>query len=223
MPSTNKRWVCPACAQGCLAPSKPRMDDVRRYCLPCSAKTGRLVRRTCPTLDKQRATRAAQAKEKRAKQRVRKSAARDAVWVHQGCDLEVEAKALWRAMYAEKRTVPPLPVIRLRRGTSYSRSGRAEWRIDRTATYERTVVDHVTVCFHPDRPLVDVLMVLAHELAHHAAGLSARHGKRWADVYARGVLGRYGRQEVGWARPESGYAMDGWVTEVIRLSLATTA
>jgi hypothetical protein len=53
---TMKRWVCPNCSGGLLAPSRPRKDDVRRYCLGCSKRTGRLVERTCPALERERAT-----------------------------------------------------------------------------------------------------------------------------------------------------------------------
>ena len=31
-----------------LAPSRPRKDDTKSYCIPCSERTGRLVRRVCP-------------------------------------------------------------------------------------------------------------------------------------------------------------------------------
>lgn len=68
-----KRWKCPSCGNGVLAPEKPRMKDVRRYCLDCSAVTGFLVERTCPALDKKREAKAAVRKEqavvKRAKEK----------------------------------------------------------------------------------------------------------------------------------------------------------
>lgn len=51
------RWKCPTCGNGLLAPSRPRRNDVRRYCLPCSSKAGVLVERVAPALDKQRETR----------------------------------------------------------------------------------------------------------------------------------------------------------------------
>jgi hypothetical protein len=69
-----KRWVCPSCASGKLAPGRPRKDDVRRYCLPCSEKTGRLVERTCPALEAERTKRAERAKTKREKARKREQA-----------------------------------------------------------------------------------------------------------------------------------------------------
>lgn len=59
-------WRCPKCQSGVRAPSKPRRDDARRYCLDCTAKTGRLVERTCEHLEKKRATRAQQHAAKRA-------------------------------------------------------------------------------------------------------------------------------------------------------------
>jgi hypothetical protein len=64
-----KRWKCPRCDAGALAPSRPRKDDVRRYCLECSKKTGRLVLRICPVLEKQRGAVAAKRKAKQDKKR----------------------------------------------------------------------------------------------------------------------------------------------------------
>ena len=54
----QKRWRCPVCELGILGPLRPRLNDVRRYCLPCSAKTGRLVERYAPA-DKAKAARVA--------------------------------------------------------------------------------------------------------------------------------------------------------------------
>ena len=50
----SKRWKCPMCNKGALAPSRMSADDVRRYCLECSATTGKLVQRVCPALEKER-------------------------------------------------------------------------------------------------------------------------------------------------------------------------
>ncbi len=60
-----------------MAPDRPRADDVRRFCLVCSARNGRLVKRVCPALEHKRAaakdrstmkrqTKAAQKRERRA-------------------------------------------------------------------------------------------------------------------------------------------------------------
>lgn len=77
------RWVCPRCGAGKLAPSRPRKDDVRRYCLACSERTGRLVRRLSPALERQRRDqqerRKAKTKRKRATERKRRENQRQAV------------------------------------------------------------------------------------------------------------------------------------------------
>lgn len=55
---TLRRWVCPTpdCAEPAkLAPERARADDTRTYCLPCSEKTGRLVRRVAPVVEAKRA------------------------------------------------------------------------------------------------------------------------------------------------------------------------
>jgi hypothetical protein len=53
-----KLWACPNAGRGILgatdcaavrAPLRMPPDDVRRFCLACSAKSGRLVRRVCPS------------------------------------------------------------------------------------------------------------------------------------------------------------------------------
>jgi hypothetical protein len=57
------RWKCGICDHGLLAPTKPRKNDVRRYCLACSSKTGKLVERVAPSLEKKREQRSAVVKE----------------------------------------------------------------------------------------------------------------------------------------------------------------
>lgn len=62
------RWSCPLCSSGVLAPSRPRKVDVRRWCLACSEKTGKLIERVPISL-------AAKRKERKRKQ-ARKYAAK---------------------------------------------------------------------------------------------------------------------------------------------------
>lgn len=58
---TLRRWICPveSCGSVKLAPERARLDDTRTYCLTCSEKTGRLVRRIAPVVEAKRAARAA--------------------------------------------------------------------------------------------------------------------------------------------------------------------
>lgn len=71
MRSKAYRWECPLCRAGINAPSRLNKDDVRRYCLPCSAERDRspqakhqfgrfrLVERIAPALERKRRIRAA--------------------------------------------------------------------------------------------------------------------------------------------------------------------
>lgn len=44
-----KIWRCPNCSTGCRAPARLDRMDARRWCLVCSAKTGRLVEKSVPS------------------------------------------------------------------------------------------------------------------------------------------------------------------------------
>lgn len=73
----NRRWVCPnGCGNNILAPGRMRTDDVRRYCLDCSKKSGRLVARVCPALEKKRTDAKARRREKAAADRAMAAEAR---------------------------------------------------------------------------------------------------------------------------------------------------
>lgn len=72
----DRRWTCPnECGEpGKLAPERARKDDTRTYCLPCSERTGRLVRRVCQAAEKKRAARAETRAEKAKRERERERA-----------------------------------------------------------------------------------------------------------------------------------------------------
>lgn len=70
-------WVCPLCESTKRAPSKPRMNDTRRYCLACSESEGVLVERTCPVLDAKRERKAEAERARAAKKAARKKAQRE--------------------------------------------------------------------------------------------------------------------------------------------------
>lgn len=48
-------WECPLCETRKRGPTKPRLDATVRFCLSCSAKSDRLVKRVCPALEQKRA------------------------------------------------------------------------------------------------------------------------------------------------------------------------
>ena len=59
-----KRWTCPVCDVTVLAPKAPPLEDVRRFCLPCSAEAGFLVRRVVPATERAKAAAKTRAKSK---------------------------------------------------------------------------------------------------------------------------------------------------------------
>lgn len=210
--ATGKRWVCPDCGSGVLAPAKPRLDDVRRYCLDCSKKTGRLVKRTCPALDRERAAasekRAAKAKATAAKAKADRLKRRS----HSGVDLDAEAKRMWRAFVEGGRVskTRALPTIDIRwRSEGYS-TGRA-WPTRIVMTLGRA------------DSLPGVLTLLLHELAHSAAGFGHGHDVVWASIYADGARRRFGAEHFTGIRPHSGYAVDRYVNDGIVDYLAAQA
>ena len=94
------RWKCANCDHGLLAPTKPRKNDVRRYCLPCSAKTGKLVERISPTLEKQRTIKSEQRKVKVQQLNDKKKVVRDkkSVVVKRNAAIQKEGERVWKLM-----------------------------------------------------------------------------------------------------------------------------
>lgn len=137
MPRPQRRlWVCPLCDDGVLAPSRMRKNDVRRFCLACSKTTGRLVERTSPALERQRAA----AKAKRAERAEREREQKRQRWIvrltdARGRERELDVRAeLRRALtdmgffdgwaYGQKPTVDDLNIT-IRRGSKGHHTGRA--------------------------------------------------------------------------------------------------
>lgn len=73
-----KRWSCPRCGVGGLAPARPARNDVRRYCLECSKTTGKLVERVCGAAERAKEKSSARTVERRAVSKVLRAIDRDA-------------------------------------------------------------------------------------------------------------------------------------------------
>jgi len=163
------RWVCPSCGGGVNGPQRPRMDDVRRYCLRCSAKTGRLVQRTAPSLERRREEAAARSATK-ARRKADAERARwlvtlkDANGVERDLDVKTELRTALTAMgyfngwaYGHKPTISDIN-IKIRRGDKGHHTGRAilggfdVWFTFGKASYE------------------EGLWLIYHEAAHMADG-----------------------------------------------------
>lgn len=193
MKTPMKRWVCPTCSGGINAPSRPRKDDVRRYCLPCSAKTGRLVERSCPSLERVRAIktekttaqRLAKQKEERAAARAERErrAARIKKWTEQaerealerrtalGVDLLVEAERLWNLPYIKQQPSwrPKLPTFEFHRSEHKVHTSGHCWGHGSRA--------RITVTIGRDE--CEAFAALLHEIIHAVMPNGEHHGERF--------------------------------------------
>lgn len=62
------RWRCQNCGDASNAPEKIRKNNVKRYCLPCSELTGKLVERVCIATVSRQAKAATRARMQKAKE-----------------------------------------------------------------------------------------------------------------------------------------------------------
>lgn len=153
-----RRWVCPLCRAGKLAPSRPRRDDVRRYCLPCSAKTGRLVEKVAPSAERERAVsatataakrkaKASTAAKRRAAAKAAEKARLDARFVVRSdvtgepVDLRREVGRVWRAARkVEPRLRAAAPtLVASHGGGSYAYTAEGKIHLGRDADWETLV------------------------------------------------------------------------------------
>lgn len=167
------RWVCPNCGDGRLGPTRPRKDNIVRYCLPCSEQAGKLVERETPSLDKRRTKQAEKAKAKRDAKAKRKAAAEKkrthlTLWDEGGRIVEVDVR---KAVYnmAKKAGMHTNFELTWNRRSDGCNTGRAN---------ERRV--HLSI---GSRSLEAFCKLAAHELGHAKAGGYAGHNERWKDAY----------------------------------------
>lgn len=181
-------WKCPNGCQGVRGPSRPRKNDVRRYCLRCSERTGRLVERISPVVEKQRAQarEKSQTKAKRKQTRTREAARRlTHIRVREvdGSMGEIDVKRTIKRMLKlsimnEYRSHnyywrnPPKVNVRYSTSKPYT-SGHA-WIGSREFT--------ITVAANPHR--IEVEEVLLHELVHLVAPREAHHGSTFRRINA---------------------------------------
>lgn len=160
----NARWVCGRCNTGVLAPTRPRMDDVRRYCLKCSEEIGRLVKRTAPALEKKRELRAVARKVASKSERESKAAREAEKFTWLGCDLREEMKRMLKMkVFKEYRALHKAPVKLHVRHCKRSPSSRVG-----VAWYWK---QRIQVSVWPGRSLVGAQRTLLHELIHLALPL----------------------------------------------------
>lgn len=176
------RWRCEQCGDGLLAPMRPRMNDVRRYCLPCSSKTGRLVQRVAPVLEKKRSAKKAVVAKRSARKRAtaanrRKATASVASVKRQaerfgeyGMPIQKEAERIWKLLEKRHRG-RQLPNLRISWKTTKVDADGKMWFGGRVAG----------MAFHSDWEIMlkpqPSWATLAHELCHLAVGVGHGHNE----------------------------------------------
>ena len=178
-----KRWVCPNCQGGINAPSRMREDDVRRYCLGCSATTGRLVQRRAPALERARlvsAKRSTQRRKTKAERDREKRITKLSAPVTDRDELVRIDLLLERAWALPTRKAegvgPEIPDLTVRRGGKPYSSGHVHY--DGTITVTIGRVD-----------FAEALAVVLHEVAHEITDLSGRrangdhHGPLFRSIF----------------------------------------
>lgn len=122
------RWACPEDLHpAVLGPSKPRRDNLCRYCVPCSVKVGKLIDRTAPAIESKREARATAVAAKATARRERLKKHQAERWVIGDVDMRREItrlKKLVAKRYEMPRTMEGLRVTWERRSDGCT-SGRA--------------------------------------------------------------------------------------------------
>jgi hypothetical protein len=175
------RWNCPNDKHpAILASTRPPIDSIERYCMPCTQETGRLAKRIAPALERKRAaaavTSAAKTKAKRAREakaRERKKAAETKRYTVEGHDLREDFQSMIRlkAFGGRKGRLfrrPPKFVISYRSSHPLSRLGFATpWE------------NKITVANWPRATYLSVRLTLLHELTHVVVGRVSGTGEGW--------------------------------------------
>jgi hypothetical protein len=202
---SNVRWACPTEGSdhpSVIAPSRPRKDDVRRFCLECSRTTGRLVPRVPPALERKREARRASEVERLVKVAVRERERDAAYYTVAGVNLHeemcrmIQAKAFIGTPLRHRGRRPTL-IVR-RRSSKPRRFGFAQggrWRI--------------IISAYPDITAHDVRETLCHELAHLATPY-AGHSVAWKTMF------RNASEELFGVRPRVELRFHGEVTGLLK-------
>lgn len=162
------RWFCPSDKHpSVIGPTKPRRDDIRRFCLPCSVETGKLVPRIARALEAKREKAEEKRKESTKAARMRKRQQIRKYYTIDGHDLisllwriwSLPTAKEWRARSRAPEHVPGLRVRRVdytKRMTPVSKLGHAAY-----GAHEIMVVADAA-----GGDLFNVLETLIHEVAH---------------------------------------------------------
>lgn len=241
MATRRVRWECPNGCPAVLGSTRPPKDATARFCLSCSAKASRLVERSAPALERQRAAKATVRQTKAQQQRERERLAREAALKVTVLDygeagvVTLDAGELlgraWRSdtLKAARAdhglrwmTLPP--TITIRRGQPDK--GRAARMRDPVEAVERGRVRD-TMSGHSKWGTGDIVLTIApglgrewleaivvHEAAHSALSDGIAHGGTWRSTYIRAMRELYG--VVVWNTSQASWRLDEDITLALR-------
>jgi hypothetical protein len=195
------RWKCPNDIHaGVLGPSRPRRDNLCRYCIPCSQRVGKLVERVAPTVEKQREVQAAHAKQKRETKTRRAKEKEKAYYVIAGVNLQAEMKRLVKLKAfggRQGRMARQIPNLVVRRCKSHPRT-----RLGSASPWENKII----VAAYPGQDAADVRETLIHELVHIYCGYDRSDKRHWHGTEFRSKFREAVEEAYGfWPRITSAY------------------
>ena len=200
-----RRWICPHCSTGVVAPERMHKLDARRFCFPCSKESGRLVARHCPaaervkTTRKERAAARRQSKWEKAKSETRE---RETVaGVHVPALLDELRRELVKLGYRRLLARPRLIIRRSPRIGYYT--GHA-WTGRHRITMTLGAIDRAAVC-----------EIVAHELCHLAVPPHCGHNDTFNRALRELALSRWG-VEIFIDEDGGGYGPSRKLTKLLR-------
>jgi hypothetical protein len=185
------RWECPHGCPAVLGPRKPKIDNVCRYCLPCSATRGRLVKRSSPVLEKLRRERLVKIANKRMAKLSRKHERTAAYYTVLDVNLYDKMIEFTRLPVFKDNPIGdrvPIyiypPRLRLRRCSKKPRSRLGFCRYNGNGSSIRS---HISISVWPEATLTSLLETLLHEVVHAHVGASPfrhnrHHGPRFKAI-----------------------------------------
>ena len=207
---TRTQWKCPRGKHpGVLGPGRPRKDDARRYCLTCTAETGRLTERISPAVERQRAKGAESARARSVAKAARERAKEDRYYDVEGTHALKFARELARLPAFSKVSSRQLSIVMHRVSSKHRKWGHA--------------LGHTIDLFvNPTWTYAELRDTLLHELAHvqlRGKRLARHHGKQFQTLLERAH--RQANEQLGALGERRVMMYDSAAVQAIKMGSAT--
>lgn len=178
------RWECPNGHPALLGSTRPPLDATVRFCLLCSVGSSRLVKRTAPALERERAARSHTAALRRQNLRDAREREERAYYTVCGIDVRELLRIAWalpvcKEWRGRRSSIPrSLPKLIIRRIRSKGR------KTTRRLYGEASPWKHQIMIVSFDDDTAPRVSTLLHEIAHLLVGRSADDGWHGPTFYA---------------------------------------